>query len=204
MPVTLTMKKTEEASIPWNAALRRWLKREIFWTHCVGSELELLENDPKSMMRVLITGVSDERVVVLPEKVGHVRGLKSEKGVRRKCDYALFVEKKGRVQIVLIELKVTLRSGDAQEDYKEQLRRTRPIVDYLRSIVQLERHGVQIPATFRYVLICEAERRLEKTTVRHQRWRLIEKWKSGGISGASFVGNSLPLQAVLQKAPRCG
>lgn len=197
------MKQAKETSVSWNTALRSWLKEKVFWTGHVDGELELVEDDRRSKMRIIVKGVPKHRVVVLPEKVDHVPGLKDEKGVRRKCDYAMFVEVKGRTQIVLIELKLTLHQNDAEEDYKEQLRRTRPIVDYLRSIARLERHGVEAPSVIRYVLICEARRRLDKATVRYQPWKCIEKWERHGISGASFVGNCLPFQAVLQKAPQC-
>ena len=104
---------------------------------------------------------------------------------------------------MLIELKVTLRSNDGEGDYKEQLRRTRPIIDYLRSIVRLERNGLETQPEIRYVLICEAQRPLNKTTVRQPPWHCFERWEDRGISGASFIGNYLPFQAVLQKAPRC-
>ena len=95
LPVTLTMKKAEGTSVSWDTALRGWLKEKVFWTGHVDGELELVENDPRSRMRVILRGVPEHRVVVLPEEVDHVRGLKDEKGVKRKCDYAVFAEVKG-------------------------------------------------------------------------------------------------------------
>lgn len=77
-------------------------------------------------------------------------------GWKKSCDYLLAFQADGNDCAVLVELKKTLRRDDLY-DHMEQLRWSRPFLDYLRSICEVlaeVSHG-GAPVSLGYVLISE-------------------------------------------------
>ena len=101
----------------------------------------------------------------------------------RICDYAVFVEYQDRCDIVLVELKTTLRS---RSEGLEQLRRTLPLAKYLLSVCEVELTS-SWPCRVSYALLAEKYTdRLSKGRVRLARTPVTTQYRD--IEVAVAVG----------------
>ncbi len=93
----------------------------------------VLLRDRQSNMTFEVTGMPHSAETVRIEKLGHLAGLADGGNLKRVCDYALFARSDSRanVDIVLLEMKKTIGN---MPDGKEQLRRSKPILDYLLGV----------------------------------------------------------------------
>lgn len=79
------------------------------------------------------------------------------------CDYLLITAHDGSYRAVFVELKETLREND---DAGEQLRRSLPILEYLRSVCAVE-DLVEPEVSVRYVILASRDAsRLDKQRTR--------------------------------------
>lgn len=150
-------------------------------------EVQLKER--QAGMTATVLGLSPKTTTIQLERVGHLGNLAQDTGldIKRVCDYALIADRGEACVTTLVELKRTLsQPGEAFE----QLRRSKPIIDYLLSVcaIELRRTWEQ---TVRYVLVAEKEsERLAKMRTRHQA-RREESHKD--IAVTVFVGPFLQL-----------
>ncbi|MCE2513673.1 MAG: hypothetical protein J4F37_01440 [Acidobacteria bacterium] len=145
-------------------------------------------------MRVRIVGATVAVTQVHLEMVGHVPGLKEGAAARKICDYALLAESGDGIQAILIELKST-RSDE--EEPREQLRRSLPVLDSLRSACDVERGtGTTRRMSVGYALVFERE---NARTLRKQRVRgaapATERYRD--ITVRTFVGNAVPFPSLM-------
>lgn len=128
-------------------------------------EVELTERQAGTTTTVV--GVPPKTTAIQLDLVGHLGNLAQDTGldIKKVCDYALVADLGDACVTTLVELKSTLRQPPAAF---EQLRRSKPIIDYLLSVcaIELRRTWKQ---TVRYVLVAEKEsERLAKMSTRHQ------------------------------------
>lgn len=162
-----------------------------------GGSVILREKSAK--MRVEIVGVPRRRAVVRIERTGHLPGLRDGPW-KRICDYLLIFETGNDVHAVLVELKKTFRKDD--DEPKEQLRRSLPILEYLRTACRIQ-HGSALnesPVTVSYVLICEKRSmRLDKQPVRSDPAARVHEETYKDITIRTFIGTSVPLRALVRR-----
>lgn len=93
------------------------------------------------------------------------------------CDYILFGCVDGVGHVVLIEMKKTLKPD---QHWKEQLRWSLPVVDYLRQVCELEfKESITSPRISYALLYDQVSPRLDKGLMRPATGSLErEKWKS--------------------------
>ena len=110
--------------------------------------LRLIET--QETKRYEITGIRQPLVVtaIRMNRLRHLARLKD--GAWNKiCDYLLNTERDGTCRAVFVELNETLREND---DAREQLRRSLPILEYLRSVCAVE-DLVKPDVAVRYVIL---------------------------------------------------
>ena len=125
-------------------------------------DLTLREHQAK--MRVQVIGALVPVTAIRLNKFSHFSALKSDNSRTKKCDYLLIVELDGIIHAIFIELKKTLTQ---EEEPKEQLRRSRPFLDYLISVCEIENELFLEPKPIiKYVIIAEKfSERLDKQRV---------------------------------------
>lgn len=117
-------------------------------------------------------GIPEDSVIVHVDKMASLKGLKP--GVcGRRCDYLIVTCRNQRICAVFVELKKTL--GHNLSDGMDQLRQSRPLLDYLHSVCRIhfggsEKHGMAV----RYWLIGErTSDRIDKQNISMNRpWRI--------------------------------
>ena len=129
-----------------------------------GGRIILEETDPNSKMKVALENLPVPILAVRVEKLSHL-ALK-EGPWNQKCDYLLFFASNDTDHVIFVELEKTL--GNKRKS-KEQLRRSLPFLEYLRSVCDVE-HGLETPqsrVSIGYFLIGEKlSPRLDKHSVR--------------------------------------
>lgn len=128
---------------------------------------EVRLNERQAQMTATVVGLSPRTTTVRLDRIGHLGNLKQDTGlsIKKVCDYALIAEGKHACETTLVELKKTLADP---ADAFEQLRRSKPIIDYLLSVCAVELRRTW-EHTVRYVLVAERESaRLAKMGTRHQ------------------------------------
>ena len=130
------------------------------------------------------------------EGVGHLPGLREGRSWTRICGYLLVFETGNVSHAVFVELKKTWSDKPKP---REQLRRSLPILEYLRSACRIE-HGsasIESPVTVSYLLICErGSMRLDKQPVRAGPAAGTRKETYENITIRTFIGTSLPPAAL--------
>ena len=104
----------------------------------------------RNVMKVVVEGVPEGARVINMRKIGSLNGIRD--GVwKRICDYLVIWRTGDRDEAVFVELKKTLSDRRG----REQLRRSLPYLDYLRSLCRIEYGSGVSPARLpaRYVLI---------------------------------------------------
>ncbi len=89
----------------------------------------------ENVMKVEVSNVVSDAVVLNLRKIGSLSGIKDGPW-KQTCDYAIVSRGSKKVRVVLVELKKTLNVEETKGF--EQLRRTLPLLKYLRSMCTLE------------------------------------------------------------------
>ena len=151
--------------------------------------IELREKD---VMKVTVVNPPSVLTAVAMEKLGRLSGMKDGEWTQI-CDYLLVVSEKHRDQAIFVELKKTLNIDNQKA--LEQLRRSLPFLQYLRSVCEIDFGSKPItrPIDVRYVLIGErARRKLDKRqSVNPDPAKRRTKQKYKGIVVTTFVGSSV-------------
>lgn len=129
--------------------------------------------------------------------VSHASGLRKDKGLESICDYLLVVELNGNTHAVLVELKKTW-----QRKAKEQLRRSLPLLEYLRSACEVEHEsghdGTRISTG--YLIICE-KGRLDKQSPKANPAAAVRSEDYRNVRISTYVGTTLPLAILTGAVP---
>ena len=147
-----------------------------------------------NVMTVKVTQMPLDVTAVNMRKVGHLPGV-IDGELRQICDYLLVSKSAGMEYAIFIELKKTLK-----EDKKgmEQLRRSLPILEYLRSVCQIHHMSKKAALEVRYFLIgTKNHSKFDKQRVRPRLGTEKEAYK--GIEVQTFVGERLGFDVLLTK-----
>ena len=140
------------------------------------------------VMKVVVEGVPEGARVIDMRKIGSLRGIRD--GVwKRICDYLVIWRTGDGDEAVFVEIKKTLTE---QPRGKEQLRRSLPYLDYLRSLCRIEYGPGWSPARVptRYVLIGKrTSEQLAKQRV--SRGHFLPNALHEGITVRQLVGSRL-------------
>lgn len=175
--------------MPLTAGLRKILKPDVVSLVAEDDSIELRESPAD--MRVKITGLPGTFIVIRTERVGHASKIR-DGSWKRICDYLLVVELGDRTHAVFLELKKTQTQDNKP---KEQLRRSLPLLNYLRSVweiesrVPLDEHGMSVHYS---ILFEQTKSKLPKQPVKADptRREKVEEYK--GITIRTFIGTSVP------------
>lgn len=123
--------------------------------------------------------------------VGHVPRLNLHAGLNLVCDYLLVAEVSGRTHAVLVELKAT---WDPRA--REQVRRSLPLLTYLRTVCEVEREapfdgGIETG----YLIICE-NRRLNKQTLRAEPVRTVDSEDYRDVRVRTYIGTTVSIEVL--------
>ena len=150
-----------------------------------GMRVQVLASVPITAIRLGQAGVS------------HAPRIRAGTGLNRVCDYLLLVEMGGHTHAVLVELKKTW-----EPRAREQVRRSLPLLEYLRSACEVEREarfdddGIRVG----YLVICE-NRRLNKQTTRPEPVEAVHSEDYKDITVRTYIGTTISL-AILVGARR--
>ena len=173
--------------------LRKVLGPDALVTPDAKGSVTLREQD---VMDVMVAQVPLAAIAVNLEKMGGLSGVK--KGPwRQRCDYMFVLDTDGKDhEVVFIELKKSLDAAK-KEKAMEQLRRSPPVLMYLKSLCDLQYNGeVELSSpSLRYLVIGEkSSERLDKQRVRPVPARETETFKKiqvGIVIGSHFGFESL-------------
>lgn len=173
------------------AQLRGVLRSDIV-TADHDQKVELTEAQPERgyPMTYTVAELPSEAVVVDISRFGHWGGIAETGDLQKHCDYLVVspVDDGDRYYALLIEMKVTLT---ADSKPREQLRRSGPIVEYLRHVCAVEYSGYP-PIEIRYVIVAEKESsRLDKQAT-----------KVGPLSGRPETYRGLHIQTFVGRGAR--
>ena len=148
---------------------------------------DLIETERSQIMTVRITAPLLDIAAIRLEKFSHSSFLQGS-NVRRRADYLLICQQDCIIHAVIIELKPTLENP---ERYRQQLRRSLPILHYLRSVCEIHyEHGYDDSSlAVHYIVIAEKEaNRFDKQPVRvgPSKWPERESYKN--IDILRYVG----------------
>jgi len=90
--------------------------------------------EEKKVMKVAVHGMSSEAVILCLMGINHLPFFKVETNLNKICDYLVIDTLDGKCYAIFIELKKTLTGSR----FKEQLRRSRPLLDYLIGVHNVE------------------------------------------------------------------
>ena len=142
-------------------------------------------------MRVEIINPTGMVAVIRLEKVGHPPGIQ-EGPCRRICDYLLIAKYKSNNYATFVELKKT---SSNEEKPKEQLRRSLPILEYLRSACGIGNAGASNEPSMivSYWVICERNSaKLDKQLVNADPAKRTRKEQYKNITIRTFIGKKIP------------
>ena len=156
----------------------------------------LLSEEEAGMHVQVLTSVPITAIRLGQGGVGHVPRIRAGTGLNLICDYLLAVELDGYTYAVFVELKKTWE-GRA----REQVRRSLPLVEYLRSACEVERgarfdgDGIRVG----YLIICE-NKRLNKQTMRAEPVEAVHSEDYKDITVRTYIGTTISL-AILTGTP---
>ena len=145
--------------------------------------LTLIESQENK--RYEVTGIRQPLAVtgIRINRLRHLARLK-EGAWKKICDYLLITARGGTYCAVFVELKETLREND---DAREQLRRSLPILAYLRSVCAVEDRS-EPDVSVRYVILASRDaKRLDKQRIRNNPSEAIREERYRGIDVRSFA-----------------
>ena len=141
-------------------------------------------------MRVEVLGLPAAFIAIRTERIGHASRI-NDGSWKQICDYLLITESGDRTHAVFVELKKTQTE---EEKPREQLRRSLPLLEYLRSVWEIESEtplGRQEISIHYSILFERASPRLAKQAVRADPTRPASEEEYKGLTIRTFVGTSV-------------
>ena len=186
-------KKTQKPEMALAHQLAAILKENLLKLEGEGGSIYLRERSAEMCVRV--PPLPAPVAVIRIDGVAHLPGLR-EGPWTRICDYLLVFETGNVSHAVFVELKKTWRD---EQKPREQLRRSLPILEYLRSACRIEYGPAssESPVKVSYLLVCEkGSTRLDKQPVRADPAARIREETYEDITIRTFIGTPLPLAAL--------
>ena len=154
-----------------------------------GSSVTLREKSAN--MRVKVVGLSDPVTTIRMGGKGRLNHLPNlQDGPRKKiCDYLLIAQIDGADHAIFVELKKSLHSKGTPE---EQLLRSRPLLEYLLAVCDIERGSKVSRPRISYVLVYK-EIKLNKLSLRPAPNGKIDEISYRSINIKRFQGTELEL-----------
>lgn len=157
----------------------------------------------KGVMEVEVVDPPSDLTTVAMEKLGRFSGMKDGEWIQV-CDYLLAYPRKGKDHIIFVELKKNLDEDRGKA--MEQLRRSLPFLEYLRSVCEIHFGSEQVSRRIavQYLLIGERMRsRLDKKqSVNPDPARIVETQDYGGIAVTTFVGSRVLFDLLVSQSTR--
>lgn len=132
--------------MPLVAGLRNILARRVVVQANDHDNIELREKKRDVNMRVKVVGLPEVFITIRTERIGHLS--KTNHGPwNQVCDYLIVTETGDRTHAVFVELK---KAQSEEEKPREQVRRSLPLLQYLRSVWEVEsetplgEHGIAV------------------------------------------------------------
>ena len=146
-------------------------------------------------MSIDITGVRWHVTTIHIDRLGRLSGL-NQGDWDQKCDYLVVIDRGGTCRATFIELKKTL---DETSKPLEQLRRSLPFLEYLRSLCCIHFDDAAPPdVEVRYAVIGKrGQQRLDKQAVKARPGRPVWTKPHRGITVSAFLGPTVPLTALV-------
>ena len=156
----------------------------------------IILHEQTAEMEVEIPNTPSSLIAINLRQADHLSMLKDGEW-RRICDYLLITASEGKLFACFVELKKTLTEKLA---YREQLRRSLPMLKYLRSVCAIQygdqRFGPECAVTYN-VIASRQGVRIDKQRVRTDpsRWPEVDAYK--GMEIRRFVGSRIPVRKLL-------
>ena len=178
--------------MPLIDGLTKILKPEAAVAHASEGAVDLREDAPEGNMCVTVTGLPAASAAI-HIKPGYHASIVRVGACQQICDYLLVAESADRTDAILVELKKT-RPRPYDKKPREQLRRSLPILEYLRSMYEVDSEtSLRDRLRVYYWILCErASERLAKQRVRVK--PEAETYK--GIEIRTFVGELVSLAVM--------
>ena len=182
------------------AELESVLKRDVLVPAGDGG-VELRDRQSGMKVRIVAPPGLARLAAIHVERIGHSgklrdRGSERAGRLRRICDYLLIVESGGSTRFVFVELKET---WSEEEKPRDQLRRSLPLLEYLRSVCEMEyerRPGEHEITMHYWIIIKKRTRNLDRQPVNVDPVRMQRGEEYKGITIRTFFGTSVPLTTL--------
>lgn len=161
--------------------------------HATVGHVVLRERDPNAVMKVSVTDIPLSAAVVRVGRLQHLSGIENGRW-KKICDYLVVIPDGERSWAVLVEMKKTLAVAEKAE---EQLRRSIPVVEYLRSLCEIELEK-PIHVVMRYVVLVEkGSGRFDKERTRVTTGIQSEKELFGDSQVETIVGMAVAAKQLV-------
>ena len=180
------------------AELKGVLKRDVLAPAEDGG-VDLRDKQSGMTVRILTPPGPARLAAIHAERVGHSgklrdRGSKHAGRLRRICDYLLVIESDDTTHVIFVELKET---WSEEEKPRDQLRRSLPLLDYLRSVCEIEygpsEHGISMHY---WIIFGKRTRKLNRQPVNVDPAHMRRVEEYNGITIRTFFGTSVPLTTL--------
>lgn len=150
----------------------------------------------KANMSINVTGVKWRATTIHIDRLGDLSGL-SQGDWNQKCDYLMVTHKGTTYHATFLELKKSLDVGASKS--LEQLRRSLPFLEHLRSVCCIHFEDVAPPdLDVRYAMIGErGQQRFDKQAVKARPGQPVWTKRHRGISVSAFLGPTVPLASLI-------
>ncbi|MDE0449494.1 MAG: hypothetical protein OXH96_22730 [Spirochaetaceae bacterium] len=150
----------------------------------------------KANMSIDVTGVKWRATTIRIDRIGDLSGLRRGDW-NQKCDYLMVIHKGTTYHATFLELKKSLDEGAPKP--LEQLRRSLPFLEYLRSVCCVHFEDVTPPdVDVRYAVIGEkGQQRFDKQSVKARPGQPVWTKPHRGITVSAFLGPTVPLEALV-------
>ena len=162
------------------------------------TEVGCINLEERNVMKVEVVELPSNITTVKMRKVSHLSAIKDGR-CKQICDYLLVFEVDGKDQAMLVELKKTLSN---ENKAREQLRRSLPVLEYLRSACAIHRgSGLSRPKIpTRYLLIGKKDNpRFDKQHVRASPVQGLRTEDYKDIKVTRLVGLRVPFPILLSE-----
>lgn len=176
--------------------LKSILKPEVVVRTIGGDVVELREKSRDVDMRVRVLGIPATFIAIRLRRGDHLPSI-DDGSWRQISDYLLVIESENRTHAVFVELKKTQTK---ETKPREQLLRSLPLLEYLRSVWEIEcGTSLQDRLSVHYSILFEqTSPRFAKQSVRIKPTeRISPEPPYKGIAVRTFVGTSVPLSALM-------
>ena len=153
----------------------------------------------KDVMELEVADVPSDIAIINMRRIGSLSGVKDGEW-KQVCDFLLLFERGGKNYSIFVELKRTLDEDNKQKG-KEQLRRSLPFLEYLRSVCEIQHDAksskLELITLYSIIGKHASQRRLDKQHLKPGGRLPAENHK--GISVGMFVRERINFRELWNK-----